>query len=195
MGCFLGDRRAFGINADHWTITAQDKGEWRRTAERFMAKWIAGEKARVGLRHPVVCPNVTGTTKKRIAQSKRARAGSLTKVDKPQQVARICILRADVVLSFSGVTFVLFCFVATVCVLFRFCFFIFLFLWKCRFSRVFFVPSPFSLCMESTSYVFSFLVVFFYPVTTGWIFDISLCENSNKKTKYAGTFNMPTSYL
>ena len=35
--------------------------------------------------------------------------------------------------------------------------------------------------MESTSYVLSFRTVFFYLVTTGWIFDISLCENSNKK--------------
>ena len=64
---------------------AQDEGEWRRTAEQgaehFMAKWIAEEKAKAGLRHAVVCPNVTGSTKKRIAQSKRARAGSLALVD------------------------------------------------------------------------------------------------------------------
>ena len=48
-----------------------------------------------------------------------------------------------------------------------------------------FVPLTFSLCMESTSYVLSFRMVFF-PfewcfstfVTTGWIFDISLCEKS-----------------
>ena len=45
--------------------------------ERFMAKWIFAEKARAGLR----CPNVTGRTKGRIAQSKRARAGSLAMVD------------------------------------------------------------------------------------------------------------------
>ena len=32
-----------------------------------MAKWIAAEKARAGLRHAVVCPNVTGRTKERIA--------------------------------------------------------------------------------------------------------------------------------
>ena len=42
MGCFLDDLRAFGINADQWTTAAQDKREWRRTAERgaehFMAK-------------------------------------------------------------------------------------------------------------------------------------------------------------
>ena len=70
-----------------------------------MAKWTAAEKARAGLRHAVVCPNVTGRTKERIAQSKRARTGSLAIVNKPQ-VARICILQANVVLSFSGVTFV-----------------------------------------------------------------------------------------
>ena len=45
-----------------------------------MAIWIAAEKARAGLRHAVVCPNVTGRTKERIAQIKRARAGSLVVV-------------------------------------------------------------------------------------------------------------------
>ena len=53
----------------------------RKTAEqgveRFMAKSIAAEKVRVGLRHAAVCPNVTGRTKGRIAQSKRVRAGSI----------------------------------------------------------------------------------------------------------------------
>ena len=88
MGCFLDNLRAFGINADQWTTAAQDEGELRRTAEqgaeRFMAKWIASEKARAGLRHVVVWPNVTGRTKDRIAQSKRARAGLLAIVDKPK---------------------------------------------------------------------------------------------------------------
>ena len=46
-----------------------------------MAKCIVAEKARGGLRHAVVWPNVTGRTKERIAQSKRARAGSLAIVD------------------------------------------------------------------------------------------------------------------
>ena len=64
-----------------------------------MAKSITAEKASAGLRHAVVCPNVTGRTKERVAQSKRVRAGSLALVDQPQ-VARTCILRADVVLSF-----------------------------------------------------------------------------------------------
>ena len=85
MGCFLDDLRAFGINTDQWTTAAQDEEEWRRTAEQgvehFMAKLIATEKAKAGLRHAVVCPNVTGMTKKRKAQSMRARVGSLALVD------------------------------------------------------------------------------------------------------------------
>ena len=72
-------------------------------------------------------------------------------------------------------------------------------------SSIFFVPLPFSPCMESTSYVLSFRMVFFYLVTTGWIFDISLCENSINQGSSSngccffrfhrgpGTFNMPTS--
>ena len=67
MGCFLKNLKAFGINADQWTAAAQDKEEWRRTAEQgagcFMAKWVAAEKARARLRHAVVCPNVAGRTK------------------------------------------------------------------------------------------------------------------------------------
>ena len=46
-----------------------------------MEKWVVAEKTKAGLRHAVACPNVTGKTKKRIAQSKRARAGSLALVD------------------------------------------------------------------------------------------------------------------
>ena len=46
-----------------------------------MAKWIVAEKAKAGLWHAVVCPNVTERIQERIAQSKRARAGSLTLVD------------------------------------------------------------------------------------------------------------------
>ena len=77
--------RTFGIKADQWPTAALDEGEWHRTAEqgaeRFIAKWVAAEKARAGLRYAVVCPNVTRRTKEMIAQSKRARAGSLAIVD------------------------------------------------------------------------------------------------------------------
>ena len=79
MECFLDDFRAFGINAD------QFEEEWRRKAEQgaehFMAKWIVAEKNKAGLRHGVVCPNVTGRTKEGVTQSKRARAGLLALVD------------------------------------------------------------------------------------------------------------------
>ena len=51
------------------------------------------KKTKVVLRHAVVCANVTGRTKERIAQSKRARGRSLALVDYPQ-VARTCALRA-----------------------------------------------------------------------------------------------------
>ena len=65
-----------------WTTAAQDEGGWRsktaeQGAERFMAKWIAAENARARLWHA----NLTGRTKERIAQSKRARAGSLAIVE------------------------------------------------------------------------------------------------------------------
>ena len=85
VGCFLDDLRAFGINADQWTTAAQDEGGWRRRvgqgAEHFMAKLIVAEKARAGLRHAVLCPNVTGRTKQMITQSKRIRTGSLALVN------------------------------------------------------------------------------------------------------------------
>ena len=40
------------------------------------------------------------------------------------------------------------------------------------------VPLPFSPRMESTSSVSRFRAMFSYLVTTGWIFDVSLCESS-----------------
>ena len=47
----------------------------------FHGKMDRCRENKAGLRHAVVCPNVTGRTKERIAQSKRARAGSLALVD------------------------------------------------------------------------------------------------------------------
>ena len=118
MGCFLDDLRAFGTNADQWTTAAQHEGEWHKTAEQgaecFMSKWIAAEKAKAGLRHAVVCPNVTGRTRERIAQSKRTRAGSLALVDylatSGANLYPPGVWFADVMTSFSGVEFALFCF-------------------------------------------------------------------------------------
>ena len=47
--------------------------------------------------------------------------------------------------------------------------------------------------MESTSYVLSFRMVFFYLVTMCWIFDINLCDNS---IKFNQSWRVPgTSYV
>ena len=79
------DLRVFGIDPEKWTIVAQDEGECHRKTkqgvELFMTKWIAVERARAELlRHAEACPNVTGRTKERVAQSKRARTGLLEAV-------------------------------------------------------------------------------------------------------------------
>ena len=70
-----------------------------------------------------------------------------------------------------------------------FFFFFLLFLWRCRFFRLFFVPSPFSFC-QSTSNFISFRMVFFYLVTTGWIFYISLSENLDTKNSITAGFSL-----
>ena len=89
------------------------------------------------------------------------------------------------VLSYSY----MFCFVYhafTVCFLFRFCFFLFLFFGDVACSECVCTITVFSLYGKYVVF-FSFrMIVFFYLVTTGWIFDISLCENSinEKNPKY-----------
>ena len=45
MGCCLDNLRSFGIYADQWTTVAQDAGEWLKTVERFMAKFIDAGKS------------------------------------------------------------------------------------------------------------------------------------------------------
>ena len=44
-------------------------------------------------------------------------------------------------------------------------------------------PLPFSHCMESTSYVLSFRMVFFLPCDHGLDFLHNLCENSTNRSK------------
>ena len=68
-----------------------------RGVERFMSKWIAAEEVRVGQRHAVevvvvVYPEVTRTKERIITQSKLARAVSLAAIDRPQIMARTCVL-------------------------------------------------------------------------------------------------------
>ena len=104
--------------------------------------------------------------------------------------------------SFSGVTFVLFCLVfrlyafaeaaalrskvlryAGASIATRVSFFLpFVYLEMSLFPRIFCTISAFS-CMESASYVLFFQIVFFYLVTMGWNFDISLRENSINQSR------------
>ena len=96
-----------GNGAERWNKGR--KISWRNGS-------LHAEKAKAGLWHAVVCPNVTGRTKKRIAESKQARAGSLALVDyliatSGANLYPTDVWFADVMTSFSGVTFVLFCFV------------------------------------------------------------------------------------
>ena len=124
-----------------------------------------------------------GSTKERIARSKRASAGSLAAIVGYPQVARTCMLQAGVVLSFSGIPFVSFCF-TFICVLFSFLVLSFFVSMEMSLLPFFCTITVFSL-YGSTSYVFPFRMVFFYRVITGWLFDISfLCESStNQSTK------------
>ena len=57
-------------------------------------------------------------------------------------------------------------------------FFFLLFIWRCRFFRVFFVPLPFSLLYGEYVVRPFFPNDVFYLVTTGWILDISICKSS-----------------
>ena len=92
-----------------------------------MAKWIVAEKTNAGLQHAVACPNVTGRTKGRIAQRKRARAGSLALVDFSHKWRELVsserlVCRCHDVFLWCYVCFVLLCFASF------FVFFVFFFL-------------------------------------------------------------------
>ena len=64
-----------------------------------------------------ICPNVTGRTKERIAQSKRARAGSLALALLTSHKWRELVSSGRLVCHdvLSGVTFVLLCFDSSLC--------------------------------------------------------------------------------
>ena len=85
MGFLLDDLRCFDIDAIQCSTAAQDEGKSLKTVkheeEHIMAKWTATENIRAALRHAIVCPNVTGRAKHRMAQSKSHRAGSLVMVE------------------------------------------------------------------------------------------------------------------
>ena len=120
-----------------------------------MAKWIAAEKARAGLRHEVLCSSVTRRIKARIAQSKRARAGSLAIID-PPHMAETCVLRVFGLQISCRLSLVLrwFCFVSLSS---------FLFLLKPRSPS--FNRSSIRMRPDSPTCVRSYLSVFFVPLS------------------------------
>ena len=83
MGCFLDDLRAFGIKVDQSVDDYSPGRGGMAQSGRTRGGIFHGEMDRCRenqgwtTAYAVVCPNVTGRTKKRIAQSRRARAGSL----------------------------------------------------------------------------------------------------------------------
>ena len=163
-------------------------------AEHFMAKWIIAEKTTAGLRLAVVCPNLTGRTKERIAQSKGARASSLAFIDYSHKWREL-VPSGRLVCRCHDVF--LWCYICFVLLRFRLYAFVeaealrsiviqysgapiatrvsFSFLGDVAFSEYFLYHFRFLfIYMESNTYVLCFRMVFSYLVTTGWIFDISL---------------------
>ena len=85
VGC-VGGRKNSGWGVS-WTISelsvsTPTSGRLQpRTKGHAAERQNKGRNTRAGLWHAVVCPSVTGRTKERKVQSKRARAGSLALVD------------------------------------------------------------------------------------------------------------------
>ena len=174
MGCFLDDLRAFGINADQWTTAAQDEGEWRRTrGGTFHSKL---DRCRESQGWTTACSGMPDRDGKDQGEDVLVRLPLLTSHKWRELVSsgRLVCGCHDVFL-WCSVCFVLFCFRsyafveaaalrssvlryagAPIATRVSFFFSFLLFIWRCRLFRVFFVPFPLSLCMESTSYVLSF---------------------------------------
>ena len=64
------------------------------------------------------------------------------------------------------------------------------------FSEYFLYDFRFSWCVESTPYVLSFRMVFFYLVTsTGWIFDVSYVRNHSINQSMEITIHVPRAVI
>ena len=157
-----------------------------------MVKLIAAKKASAGQRHAVECLNVTGRTKKRIAQNKRACLGSLVIVSLATSAANLfygrLVCRCHVI-SLCYICFVLLSqkprnlrsiFLSLFSISMRHdghtCSIFFFFLGIPLFPSIILLTTIF-FCMKSTSHASPFRMVFFYLVTMGSIFHISLCAN------------------
>ena len=70
-------RTGTGGRKNHFPISADHEQDWQTCPVYAQCAKSDDCTVRAGLRHTVVCPDVTGRAKERMAQSKRARAGSL----------------------------------------------------------------------------------------------------------------------
>ena len=73
--CLLDDLRASGSNVDQWTNCSPGRGgipqDGGTRGGAFHGEIDPCREVRDGLRHAVVCPNVTGSAQRRKAQSKQ----------------------------------------------------------------------------------------------------------------------------
>ena len=145
-------------------------------------RWLAAEKARAGLRHAVVCPNVTERTKESCFARHSWLAASGANLYPPGGCRAVFLWRYVTRVSFCFV-FVFFAFteaavlrsivfvliyacapiatrnyLTTICIFFLFCFFLFFFLFSLEVSLFpsIFIPLPFLfVCMYVSMYVWS----------------------------------------
>ena len=100
----------------------------------------------------------------------------------PAGTSKIVYFLRSIILQYACTPRATRSYLTAVCVLFRFCFFLFFVSLEMSF-----VPSIF--CTITVFYLhveyvlFYFQILFFYLVTTGWIFYISLCEDSINQSK------------
>ena len=80
-GVFLGRPQSFRHQRRPVDDCSPGRGGMAQNSGTFYGEMDRCRESQAELRHVVVCSNVTGRTKERITQSKRARAGSLTLVD------------------------------------------------------------------------------------------------------------------
>ena len=115
MGCFLDDLRAFGINADQLTTAAQDEGEWHRAVEQGGGMFHGEmDRCRESQGWTTTCSSMPERDGKDQGEDS-PKASELVLVRLPllsshkwRELVSSGRLFADVMTSFSGVTFVLF---------------------------------------------------------------------------------------
>lgn len=73
------------VRANQWIISSQGTNKWYKTVKQeakvLMTNWISAQRLKAALRYAVVCSNVTGRNKEKLAQSRHAPAILLATAD------------------------------------------------------------------------------------------------------------------